>query len=262
MLGLMRPTSGEVRLMGLDPIKSHSKALKEVGYSPELPNLQTFLTPVDLLELVGRELSIGREELKKRVPETLESVGLVAYSDYKIGRLSKGMIQRLSVAQAMIGSPSLLILDEPMIGIDPAGVVHFREIFRQFTNRGGTIIISSHIMSEVESLCSSVMLIHSGSIVFRGTIKEFIEQSLDVRSVNLELGAYPDELLPQLQAIAGVLRVSKTPNGLMLEVNKGSDLRGEISRVVVKSGADLLSLGYSRSEFDEAYVSATRGPDN
>lgn len=262
MLGLMRPTSGDVKLRGLNPVRSHSSALKDVGYSPELPNLQTFLTPVELLRLVGRELTLNREELSRQIPAMLETVGILAYADTKIGKLSKGMIQRLSVAQAMLGSPSLLILDEPMIGIDPAGVVHFRELFRQFLGGGGTIVMSSHIMSEVESLCSSVMLIHSGRIVSRGTIKEFIENSLDARTVYLDLGPHGDELLTRIRSISGVVRVTETATGLTVEVNKGQDLRGKISKVVVDSGVDLLSINYAKNEFDDAYVSATRGPDD
>jgi ABC-2 type transport system ATP-binding protein len=260
MLGLMRPTSGKVRLMGLDPIRAHTQALRSVGYSPELPNLQTFLTPVELLELVGKELSLDKAEQKRQVPEILERVGLLAYSDYKIGKLSKGMIQRLSVAQATLGSPSFLILDEPMIGIDPAGVVHFRALFKEFIAQGGTILMSSHIMSEVESLCSSVVLVHSGSVVFRGSIQKFIEDSLDTRVVHLELGQYTDDLAARIQRISGVLRLTRTQGGLDVEVSKGRDLRGEISKAVVESGVGLLSLGYSRSEFDEAYVKAVRGP--
>jgi len=260
MLGLMRPTSGEVRLRGLDPVRSHQKALEEVGYSPELPNLQTFLTPTELLKLVGRELSIREADIREQIPKLLETIGIFAYSDTKIGKLSKGMVQRLSVAQAMMGSPTLLILDEPMIGIDPAGVVHFRDLFREFLANGGTIIMSSHIMSEVESLCSSVMLIHSGRVVYRGAIKEFIEASLNARSVHLELGKHSKELLGRLRQIPGVQGVTETPKGVDIALEKGRDLRGEISKTVVQSGVDLLSISYSRSEFDDAYVSATRGP--
>jgi ABC-2 type transport system ATP-binding protein len=262
MLGLMRPSSGAVSLMGLDPIRQHSKALKHVGYSPELPNLQTFLTPSELLELVGKELSLGRDELKSRVPEVLESVGLLAYSDYKIGKLSKGMIQRLSVAQATLGTPSLMILDEPMIGIDPAGVVHFRDLFRQFMANGGTIIMSSHIMSEVESLCNRVLLIHSGRLLFSGTIDRFIESSLGARIVHVELGEYREGLLTQVEKIAGVIRLAKTSGGLNIEVEKGVDRRSEISKVIVESGVALLSMDYSRSEFDEAYISAIKASGN
>jgi len=258
MLGLMCPTSGTVSLMGMDPIRAHSTALKSVGYSPELPNLQTFLTPVELLELIGRELSMNKGELRRCIPETLESVGLLAYSDYRIGKLSKGMIQRLSVAQAMLGSPSLLVLDEPMIGIDPAGVVHFRELFRRFVAEGGTIIMSSHIMPEVESLCSKVLLIHSGRLVFGGTVEDLIKSSLDSRLVRAEVEEFNDDLLKKIAEIPGVVSVTRTPRGIDVEVEIGTDHRGEISKTIVTSGARLLSMGFSRTEFDDAYVSAVR----
>ena len=185
-LGLSRPSSGEVRTMGLDPIAEHVRALDKVGYSPELPNLQTFMSPRELLELVGNELGLRSAALKEQIPAVLESVGLASYQDQKIGKLSKGMVQRLSVAQAMMGSPSLLILDEPMIGIDPAGALHFRALFRKFAADGGTIVMSSHIMSEVESLCDSLAVIHSGRLIYRGPIKEFISGSLDTRLVEVE----------------------------------------------------------------------------
>lgn len=258
MLGLMRPTSGTVSLMGLDPIRAHSRALKSVGYSPELPNLQTFLTPVELLELVGRELSMDMAELRQRVPETLESVGLLDYSDYRIGKLSKGMIQRLSVAQATLGSPSLLVLDEPMIGIDPAGVVHFRELFRQFVASGGTIIMSSHIMPEVESLCSKVLLIHSGRLLFGGTVEHLIESSLESRVVHAEVEDFSDDLLKKIRDIPGVVGLTRTATGFDVEVERGVDRRSDISKTIVASGARLLSIGFSRTEFDDAYVSAVR----
>ncbi len=256
-LGLARPSSGEAFLMGLDPIKDHAKALARVGYSPELPNLQTFMTPGELLTLVGRELSLKSTEIQAQIPVVLEQVGLLAYRDYRIGRLSKGMVQRLSVAQAMMGSPSLLILDEPMIGIDPAGVVHFRSIFRDFVNQGGTIIMSSHIMSEVETLCSSIAVIHSGRMVFRGPISEF-KDLLETRLILVEVETIPDGLVHRLQGIPAVVKVTPVDRTITIEVGKGADPRSEISRAVVETKAGLLSMSYSREEIDEAYVASIK----
>jgi ABC-2 type transport system ATP-binding protein len=259
LLGMARPTKGKVLLMGQDPIRHHVAALRGVGYSPELPNLQTFMTPSELLTLIGRELRLGAAELKEQVPKTLESVGLLEYQDYRIGKLSKGMIQRLSVAQALLGPPSLLILDEPMIGIDPAGVVHFRSIFREFVRDGGTIIMSSHIMSEVESLCTSVAVIHSGRMLFRGAISEFIETSLDSRLVQVEVRSPSEALVARLEKIPGVLSVTGTEKVLTVVVARGTDPRSEISRAAVELDAGLLSIGYSKNEIDDAYVAAIRG---
>lgn len=257
-LGLARPSSGEVLLMGLDPLREHAKALARVGYSPELPNLQTFMTPAELLVLVGRELSLSKDAIYAQTNTVLEDVGLLAYRDYRIGKLSKGMVQRLSVAQAMMGSPSFLILDEPMIGIDPAGVVHFRSIFRKFVGNGGTIVMSSHIMSEVESLCTSVAVIHSGKMVFRGAIPDFIKSSLDSRMIVLEVVAASDALVERLQSIPGVMRVTASGGNVAVEVQKGADPRSDISRTVVEMNAGLLSMGYSREEIDDAYVASIR----
>jgi ABC-2 type transport system ATP-binding protein len=265
LLGLIKPNSGSVRLMQRDPLRDHVRALERVGYSPELPNLQSFLTPKELLRLTASELGLTRKEADGQLPVLLEKVGLIQYQDYKIAKLSKGMVQRLSVGQAMMGSPRVLILDEPMIGIDPAGVVQFRSIFRDFVRDGGTIVMSSHILSEVESLCSSLVVIHSGRILFRGGIQAFIRQRLSSRSILVEIEdaseavSASSPLVGRISSLAGVKRVSATPEGLLVEVATSSDPRAEISRLVVESGARLVGLGYSRSELDEAYISAIRG---
>jgi ABC-2 type transport system ATP-binding protein len=173
------------------------------------------------------------------------------------------MVQRLSVAQALVGSPKVLILDEPMIGIDPAGVVRFRSMFRDFVKDGGTIVMSSHILSEVESLCTSLVVIHSGRILFRGGIEAFISERLGSRSILVEIAdssaAAGSSLVARISALGGVKRVTPALGGLLVEVSANSDPRAEISRLVVEAGAMLVGLGYSRSELDEAYINAIRG---
>jgi ABC-2 type transport system ATP-binding protein len=261
LLGLIRPTSGVVRLMERDPLGDHVRALERVGYSPELPNLQSFLSPKELIQLTASELGLDRAQARAQVPALLERVGLIQYADYKIAKLSKGMVQRLSVAQSMVGSPKVLILDEPMIGIDPAGVVQFRSMFREFAKDGGTIVMSSHILSEVESLCTSLAVIHSGKMLFRGPIDGFIRQSLSSRLIVVEVGPpVADALLvSRISSVEGVRHVSASAAGLLVETEKDSDPRAEIARTVVGSGASLLGLRYSESELDEAYINAMRG---
>jgi ABC-2 type transport system ATP-binding protein len=261
LLGLIRPTSGVVRLMHRDPLRQHVKALAQVGYSPELPNLQSFLTPRELLQLTAKELGLSPGVARIQVVDLLEKIGLIQYADYKIAKLSKGMVQRLSVAQSMVGAPKVLILDEPMIGIDPAGVVQFRSLFRDFVSDGGTIIMSSHILSEVESLCTSLAVIHSGKMLFRGGIEGFIQQSLDSRSILVELSPPEAEasLIRSLSSIEGVKRVTNAPAGLVVEAAVDSDPRAAIAKAVIGSGANLVGLGYSRGQLDEAYINAIRG---
>ncbi|MDA4131211.1 MAG: ABC transporter ATP-binding protein, partial [Thaumarchaeota archaeon] len=220
LLGLMRPTSGGVRIRGLDPISQHARALQRVGYSPELPNIQTFLTPRELLTLIAKELGVPDVETRKQIVEILELVGLTEYIDIKVAKFSKGMVQRLSIAQGMIGSPDILIMDEPMIGLDPAGSAHFREVFRDFAKeRGGTIFLSSHIMQEVESLCTSAIMIHKGQLLFSGRTEEIIAKVLGSTFLVIEADPLGDDLIKQISSIPGIEGVSKkTPDGRTAEL--------------------------------------------
>ena len=259
ILGLIRPTSGEVRVNGYDPATKHVKALKRVAYSPELPNIQTFLTPRELLTLVSHELDYpsfwnGRQDEIKRV---LELVGLLEYADVKVGKLSKGMVQRLSVAQAMLGSPEVLILDEPMIGLDPSGAAHFREVFREFADeRNGTVFMSSHIMSEVESLCTSVAIIHSGKILYQGPVNDVIRNVLDYSLVLLEVDGLTEPTVDGIRKIPGVSEITSNGGSLEIVVRGPADVRPTISDLVVKSGAKLYSIKMAGNMLERAYIEA------
>lgn len=259
ILGLIRASSGTVRVNGYDPISKHVRALKHVAYSPELPNLQTFLTPTELLELVSHELGLpysssGRQDEIRRV---LELVGILEYADTKIAKLSKGMVQRLSVAQAMMGTPDVLILDEPMIGLDPAGSAHFREVFREFASRkGGTVFMSSHIMSEVESLCTSVAIIHGGRILYHGQVADVIQKVLDYSIIYVEAQILNDQTIDKIREIANVSKIVSNGNSLEIIVQGHSDIRPDISEIVVKSGAKLYSIRRAENMLERAYIEA------
>ncbi len=258
ILGLIRPSSGDVRVNGLDPVTKHVSALRKVAYSPELPNIQTFLTPRELLTLISHELDLsslwnGRYDEIKRV---LELVGLLEYADTKVGKLSKGMVQRLSVAQAMLGSPEILILDEPMIGLDPAGAAHFREVFREFAAKKGTVFMSSHVMSEVESLCTSVAIIHSGKILFQGPVNDVIRNVLDYSLVMLEAQGLTEPTVDGIRKIPGVSEVSLNGSSAEIRVRGHEDIRPTISDLVVKSGARLYSIKTAENMLERAYIEA------
>ena len=236
LLGLMRPTSGSVRIRGLDPTSDHAIALRRVGYSPELPNVQTFLTPRELLFLVAKELQVPAGQIGNQIKSVLELVGLSKYTDVKVSKFSKGMVQRLSIAQGMIGNPEILIMDEPMIGLDPAGTAHFRDVFQKFAEKGGTILLSSHIMQEVESLCTSICMIHNGKILFKGTVSETIGKVLGSSYLIVEADPIQESLVKALSAVSGVISVErKGPNGraLELKIQEGEEVRPLVALIVV-----------------------------
>jgi len=135
MLGLLKPDQGEVQIASVNPLEDPVNALQIVGYAPELPTLQAFFTGEQLLDLMGKMYGLPTQERKARINKLLETVGLQDWGDKKIGKYSKGMIQRLSVALALIGDPMVLIMDEPTIGMDPEATAHFRNLFAKLCER-------------------------------------------------------------------------------------------------------------------------------
>jgi len=271
ILGLIKATSGTVKVNGFDPVRNHVEALRNVAYSPELPNIQTFLTPKELLNLVSHELPYFTDNSTRQdeINRVLELVGLHEYADTKVGKLSKGMVQRLSVAQALIGSPETLILDEPMIGLDPAGSAHLREVFRDFASKSkGTVFMSSHMMSEVESLCTSVAIVHRGRILFQGPVNEVIQKVLNHSLIQVETSPLTPETIQQLGEIPGITHVNQTTNNgaqtstIELVINEqNDDIRPLVSRLIVNSGAKLYTIKQGENMLERAYIEALRAKD-
>lgn len=271
ILGLIKATSGTVKVNGFDPVRNHVEALRNVAYSPELPNIQTFLTPKELLNLVSHELPYFTDNSTRQdeINSVLELVGLHEYADTKVGKLSKGMVQRLSVAQALIGSPETLILDEPMIGLDSAGSAHLREVFRDFASKSkGTVFMSSHMMSEVESLCTSVAIVHRGRILFQGPVNEVIQKVLNYSLIQVETSPLTPETIQQLGEIPGITHVNQTTNNgaqtstIELVVNEqDDDIRPLVSGLIVNSGAKLYTIKQGENMLERAYIEALREKD-
>ena len=261
LLGLARPSEGKVRLRGMDPLSDHIGALTGVGYSPELPNIQAFMTPREVLALAAREMGLS-SGVRAEIDRVLEDVGIIEYGDSRVSRLSKGMVQRLSVAQALIGSPQTLVLDEPMIGLDPAGTAHLRETFLTYARGGGTILMSSHMMSEVEGMCSSVGLIHGGRMLFRGTPREMVGEMLDSGEVRVEAKGMSAPIVESIRKLEGVLAVEEVPGGLTVRVTRGAEARPEISRIVIQGGAELLTIREGDRMLEKAYIEALKDGTN
>jgi ABC-2 type transport system ATP-binding protein len=162
-LGLLRPTSGEVRILGRLP--ADAVAMAEVGFLPELPYFYPFLTPRESLRFYGRLSGLAERELPERIARTLAAVGLSEHGDRRLGEFSKGMVQRVGLAQAVLHDPRLIILDEPVSGLDPLAIREFREMLGGLRSRGKTLVVSSHSISELEKLCDRVGVLKEGRLV-------------------------------------------------------------------------------------------------
>ncbi|MFQ6000010.1 MAG: ABC transporter ATP-binding protein [Candidatus Bathyarchaeia archaeon] len=258
MLGLLRPDQGEVQIDGVNPVKDPVHALQNVGYAPELPTLQTFFSGEQLMEFTGKMFGLAEATRKERIKQLIELVGLKEWGDKKIGKYSKGMVQRLSVALALINDPLVLIMDEPTIGMDPEATAHFRNLFKSLSKEGKTVFISSHLLDEVQRICTHVGMINKGRMVFDGPMTQVLEAFTQQWVIEAELKNVTKRMVSVLKKLDYVKEVKAEGNKLRIELKEKRDLRGEISSEIFKRKGVLLSLNLHKITLEDAYLRALK----
>jgi ABC-2 type transport system ATP-binding protein len=197
LLGLLTPGEGRATLMGQPAGVPAGRA--QVGFLPEQPYFYDYLTGSEFLGFYGRLASLGGKELRSRIEEVMDLAGLKPeWMGRKLRTYSKGMLQRMGLAQALLGRPRLLILDEPMSGLDPMGRRHVRNLLKRLHGEGVTVFYSSHVLSDVEALCTRLAMVVGGEIRRQGTVAEVLageEESWRIRvAADLRPGGWPGEL--------------------------------------------------------------------
>jgi ABC-2 type transport system ATP-binding protein len=177
LMHLLHPTSGKARILGepVDKVPMHQR----IGYLPENPYFYDYLTPAELLTYMGRLFGLRRAELSRRVDALLESVGLREVRNLQLRKFSKGMVQRIGIAQALIHDPEIVFLDEPMSGLDPLGRMDVRRIITSLKAKGVTVFFSSHVLPDVEALCDRIAILNKGTLQETGTLDEILKVGIE-----------------------------------------------------------------------------------
>jgi ABC-2 type transport system ATP-binding protein len=173
LLGLLNPTAGKVSVFGASPRDTATR--RRIGYLPEESQLYEQLTAAETLHFYGGLFSLGTSEIRDRTQQLLEMVGLTHAANRRVGEFSKGMARRIGLAQALINDPDLLVLDEPTAGLDPVGCRQTKLLLRELTKRGKTVILSSHLMADVEDVCDRIMLLHNGRGLATGSLVDLLD---------------------------------------------------------------------------------------
>jgi ABC-2 type transport system ATP-binding protein len=194
LCGLIRPTSGKAYIDGIDVVAQPEKALFRIGAIIETPEFYPYMTPEDTLSYFGRLRGMKGEGLKRRIKEVIELVKLEKWSKVKIEKFSRGMKQRLGLAQTLLHDPPVLILDEPSLGLDPRGVVEFREIIKG-VGKEKTVFFASHQLAEVALICNQVAIINNGQLLAYDSIAELEKKYQSLEQAYLELtGGYVESI--------------------------------------------------------------------
>lgn len=256
LMRLMYPTAGSARLCGVDvdDVAMHAR----IGYLPEQPYFYDYLTAREFVEYCGELFGLRRAERRARAVEVLSRVHLDrAAWDRQLRRFSKGMLQRVGLAQALVNEPELVVLDEPMSGLDPIGRRQVRDLIGDLRARGTTVFFSSHIVADIEVLCDRVAILRGGRVAHLGRLDE-LRQRVD-NAGRLEItvtGGAPERLLESLQKMPGA-SVEATPGGARIEVAEEADV--DLALVAVREcGARLVSVQPVRQSLEDLFV--TEGP--
>ncbi len=249
LTGLVRPTQGTVCLLDQPP--GNQEARKHIGYLPELPTFHRWLRAQEFLEFHGRLYGLHGSLLKKRCSEALELVGLSGREKQKLGTFSKGMMQRIGLAQALINKPELLLLDELVSGLDPVGQRDIRDLLRQLKSEGMSIFLNSHQLADVEALCDRVAIINKGRIVKVGAPQSLFEEPL---LVEVKVDQVNEELLRRLGSIALAVREDKEDAQKLLVEVSDDEAIATIAEVVHACGARLYQLSPHHTSLEQLFL--------
>ena len=256
LTGYMPPTEGTVTVAGYDVVEESLEVRKRVGYLPETVPLYNEMTAFEYLKFMGELRHIpGTDE---RAFETLEAVNLDARANSFIGTFSKGMRQRVGLAQALLHRPEVLILDEPTIGLDPSQVVEIREVIREI-GKDRTVLFSTHILTEAQQICDRVLIINKGKIVAEDTPENLQSKLVGAQRVILRVRGESDGLEAKVKKVKGVKDVEvKTDGSLEFEFSAGQDSRPQVAKAVVEGGYDLLEMRPVGMSLEEIFLELTR----
>ena len=256
LAGYMPPTDGTATVAGYDVVEESLEVRKRVGYLPETVPLYSDMTALEYLKFMADLRHIPNS--KERAYETLERVNLSDRADSYIGNFSKGMRQRVGLAQALIHRPEVLILDEPTIGLDPAQVVEMRSVIREI-GKDRTVLLSTHILPEAQQICDRVLIINKGSIVAEDTPENLQSRLVGSQRVVLRVRGDSDGLSAKITKIKGVREVESKPDGSVeFEFAAGQDIRPQVAKTIVQGGYDLLEMRPIGMSLEEIFLELTR----
>lgn len=251
MIGALFPTAGEIKINGFDVVKDGRKARKNIGYLPENVSFYDNLTAMQTMEFYAELRGASKEECL----ELLKNVGLEGEVNKKVGNYSKGMVQRLGVAQVMIGNPSLLILDEPTGGLDPKGSWQIRQKIKDLNENGTTIFISSHILSEVQEVSDRVAILNHGKLIAIDTLDN-LGKKLDLQPVlKIELQRPSTQILSRVKQVKGVKDARLSENVINVTCNPRAKLN--IINAIEGAGGKIIDFKTVEPSLEEVFLKFT-----
>ena len=256
---VLRPTSGSIRVLGYDSAKEYLAIRKHIGFLPDFFNLYNDLTLRECLEFFARAYSVKPDTIAKRINEVLEYVDLEGKRNSFIRHLSRGMVQRMGVAVLLVHDPDVYLLDEPASGLDPKARIQLREVLKRLSSEGKTIIISSHILTELSGFCSHIALMNEGGIVMHGAVDEIQQKVFDSRKICVSVLEDCDEAVRLIKEFPNTKIEAVEDNEITVEISAGeSELAGLNAQLVTK-GIKVFSFCEEKTDLEDLFMKISDG---
>ncbi len=255
----LAPSAGTASVMGHDVVKDADAVRHVIGYMPDFFGVYKDMEVTEYLDFFGACYKIPAKQREKTVADVLELVGLTEKRGAVIGALSRGMQQRLGLARVLIHDPAVLLLDEPASGLDPRARIEMMAILQELQRLGKTIIISSHILSELQTLCNRVAIIEKGKLIYSGPVQGVRDQMAKGRVVWVKVAGDADQATQLLKSRPEVVEVSPVDGSLKVTLADHDTDHSLIAEVLVKGGARLLELREDELGLEEVFLRVTRG---
>ena len=263
MTGCLSATEGHVRIGGYDIFEQPNQAKRLIGYLPEQPPLYMNETPEEYLRFVGEAKGLHGLELKNQIEEVMEQTGIERMRGRRISALSKGYRQRVGIAQALLGNPQVIVLDEPTVGLDPLQIIEIRDLIREL-GRTHTVIFSSHILSEVQTICDQIIMIAHGKLVAFDTPEHLERTLMTPNEITITAEAPEDEVKAALSGVPGITDIDwrEGEQGLVTAcIHTGLERIHEASRAIFFAFADrripLLEMSLKKASLEDVFLELT-----
>jgi ABC-2 type transport system ATP-binding protein len=256
LMSLIFPSEGKAKILGEDisNVKMHAR----IGYCPENPYFYDYLKASELMNYFGELFGLDAAKRKQKTEELLTKVGLEEKDwNKQLRKFSKGMLQRVGLAQCLINEPEIVFLDEPMSGLDPIGRREIRELIAELREKGTTVFMSTHILSDIEALCDNVAILRGGKLAATGKLDDLLTQSGEQQSFEINVkGIAAENLAAEVSLISGA-SISAKPNGANIQVLEETDI-DKILQITREKGGKLVSVQPVKQSLEELFVKETK----
>jgi ABC-2 type transport system ATP-binding protein len=263
LVGLLTPDEGNVKVLGqelhgekgfLQSFYEQADSRLGIGFMPELPKFPKHLKGWELLDIYGRMYGMTEQRRKEQIPKLVEMVGLKGRENDLIGKYSKGMQQRIGIAQALLNNPELVILDEPSLGLDPVGMVEVRELVKSIAREGVTVFVSSHLLFEVEQICTDVTIINHGTALVSDSLPNVSGLLSGPALLHVEVAKISGNVVSAVKSLPFVSNVVQTGSTLRIQISKHEDVRVQVSQEITRAGGIIVGMSQKTSNLEDVFI--------